>query len=229
MLSQALAAGHAVTVLTRDPMRVSISHERLRVIPGNVFDVPSVERAIQGQEAVISAFAIAYRPLRPITMYSLGTRHIVGAMQRIGVARYVGVTSAGTYPGAVAHGGVVWRSVVKPIVGATLHADMRRMEALVMQSNLQWTIARPAVLVDLPPSGDYRVQPGYAIPDTYATARADLADFLVRAATDRDLQARRAVAIATPGALPSWEVRKSRPPGVRALSRVLSRWRSGAE
>ena len=71
--------------------------------------------------------------------------------------------------------------VLKPTQGRTLYADMRRMEVIVMASDLDWTIVHPAGLVDMAATGRYHVAPGYVVPHELTTARADLADLLLRA------------------------------------------------
>lgn len=50
---------------------------------------------------------------------------------------------------------------------------MRRMEALVQESDLDWTIIRPSGLYHLPSVTDYTVVAGHA--DGRFTARVDLA------------------------------------------------------
>jgi NADPH:quinone reductase-like Zn-dependent oxidoreductase len=55
LVAQALERGHLVTALARDPSALRIEHPRLRVVSGNVLDYASVEAAVRGQEAVVSA------------------------------------------------------------------------------------------------------------------------------------------------------------------------------
>jgi putative NADH-flavin reductase len=63
LVEQALEQGHAVTVFARDPAKLAVAHENLRVMKGDVADYESVETAIKSQDAVMSA---------------LGTRPYVG-------------------------------------------------------------------------------------------------------------------------------------------------------
>uniref|UniRef100_A0A674K1E7 NAD(P)-binding domain-containing protein n=1 Tax=Terrapene triunguis TaxID=2587831 RepID=A0A674K1E7_9SAUR len=46
-------AGYQVTVLVRDPARLPPEHKPARVVVGDVLNPPDVDRAIQGQDAVI--------------------------------------------------------------------------------------------------------------------------------------------------------------------------------
>ncbi len=52
LLEQALTSGHNVTALVRDPRRLALQHERLRVVKGDILDSDPVARAMAGQEAV---------------------------------------------------------------------------------------------------------------------------------------------------------------------------------
>lgn len=45
----------AVTALVRNPSRLQVNHPRLTVIQGDVLDEGSVDAAMRGQEAVLSA------------------------------------------------------------------------------------------------------------------------------------------------------------------------------
>ena len=55
IVARALAQGHVVTVFVRNPAAISTKHDHLKLVQGNVLDYASVEAAIQGQDAVVSA------------------------------------------------------------------------------------------------------------------------------------------------------------------------------
>jgi FlaA1/EpsC-like NDP-sugar epimerase len=55
LVQQALAHGHQVTAFVRDPARLQIEHANLRVAKGDVLDYATVEAAMRGQDAVVSA------------------------------------------------------------------------------------------------------------------------------------------------------------------------------
>jgi putative NADH-flavin reductase len=89
LVAQALAAGHDVTVLVRDPARLSNRHPALTVIAGDVLQADDVERAIVGADAVLSALGQVKGS--PKNLLTVATGHIVAAMQnRVG---WVGVST----------------------------------------------------------------------------------------------------------------------------------------
>ena len=70
------------------------------------------------------------------------------------------------------------------------------MEDIVMACELDWTIARPAYLVDRPSISVYHIAEKYVIPGMRKTARIDLADFMLKEAVD-PRHIRKAVAVST--------------------------------
>jgi len=58
LVEQALAQGHTVTAFARDPAKVIAKHANLRVAQGNMLQTASIEAAVAGQDAVLSALGI---------------------------------------------------------------------------------------------------------------------------------------------------------------------------
>jgi putative NADH-flavin reductase len=200
LVTQALAEGHEVTAVTRHPEAFSIRHDLLRVLRADVFEPASVEAAVAGQDAVLSTLGVPYTR-KPIAIYSQGIAHIVGAMKRTGARRLVCVSSSATDPAVRFEdtgGGFFFERVLKPFItntiGRTTYADMGRMEALVSDTGLDWTIVRPSGLFDTGAVTDYRVAEGH-IRGRF-TSRADLADCMLRQVTS-DEWVQKIVAVAT--------------------------------
>lgn len=193
----ALDAGHQVTALTRRPDDYPLAHPSLTVVGGDVLVSQDVDAVVAGQDVALSALGVPYGRT-PVSVYSEGGRNILSAMERHGVRRFAGVTSSATEPNPRPQGGFFFEKVLQPFVigvlGRTLYADMRRMEALVRASDTDWTIVRPSGLFDAEQVSEYRTGEGHV--DGTFTSRADLADLLLRQATD-DTWVRKAVAIAT--------------------------------
>lgn len=203
LTAQALDEGHDVTAFTRHPEDFPLSHVRLRVIAGDVYDAESVAAAVRGQAAVLSTLGVPFSR-KPIEVYSAGGRSIVQAMHRHDVARLVCVTSSvcATNPGRT--GGLFFDKVVQPLVantiGKQLYDDMRRLEEVVTTTDLDWTIVRPSGLFETPDVTVYKVGEGHL--GEQFTSRADLADCLLRQADD-ETWSRRRIAVATVDLRPS--------------------------
>ena len=187
VMQQALAAGHSVVALTRDPARIDVPHDvpdqRLSVVRGDVLDPASLAPAMVGQDAVISSFGVTSR--RPTTLYSDGMRNIIQAMRATGARRLVAVSA---WPLSGDDGDTLpSRLLLKPLLWALLrpvYADMATMEDEIRQSGLDWTIVRPPRLTDKPPTGRYRTAFNRSVRRGYTISRADLADAIVKLLDD---------------------------------------------
>ncbi|OAN41563.1 NAD(P)-dependent oxidoreductase [Mycolicibacterium iranicum] len=186
LVEQALAGDHRITAVTRKPDEFPLQSERLDVVAADVTDPDGVDRALAGAEAVISTYGVPYSRTE-ITVYSQGIANITQAMTGRGVQRLVCVSSTTVATEDAPGDSLVWRKVVGPFLrnslGRTLYDDMERMEHVVQNSNLDWTIVRPGGLFNAAePTADYEV--GAPRLSGHVTSRADLADFLIKEATE---------------------------------------------
>lgn len=65
LVQQALAQGHVVTAFARDPAKVTPPHDNLSVVKGDILEPATVDAAVAGQDAVVSALGIRL-PIRPL-------------------------------------------------------------------------------------------------------------------------------------------------------------------
>jgi uncharacterized protein YbjT (DUF2867 family) len=199
----ALDEGHEVVAFTRRPDAFPIEHRRLEVVGGDVHDAAAVASAIDGTDAVLSTLGVPFAKT-PITVHSEGTANIIAGMHAAGIKRFACVSSSAVGPHPEPLGGFVFEKIMQPYVvnklGKTVYDDMRRMEAIVSDSDLAWTIVRPSGLFEAPSVSAYSIAIGHI--GFRFTARIDLADCLLRQALG-DTYARSTIAVATPDAKPS--------------------------
>jgi len=185
LTQQALDAGHTVVAVTRRPDDFPIAHPALTVGGADVHDAAALVDIVAGADAVLSTLGVSFTR-EPVDTYSVGTRNIVAAMQTVGTRRLAIVSSAAVdhYPERT--GAPFAMRLVEPIItrtiGKTVYDDMRRMETIVRESGLDWTIVRPSGLFDLPFVTEYIA--GEVDPVGTFTSRTDLADYLLRLASD---------------------------------------------
>lgn len=193
LVEQALDAGHDVRAVTRRPQSFPIKDPGLEVVASDA----TVEVPLGGAAVVLSTLGTPFTR-RPVTLYSHSTATVLKAMRREGVRRLVVVSSSATEPHHHAEGGLLLNRVIQPLVTATIgrstYEDMRRMEKLVRDSDLDWTIVRPSGLFDSDSVTRYRLTESRS--DGIFTSRADLAACLLDQATDT-AWVRRAVAVTT--------------------------------
>ena len=183
LVAQALKRGYVVTALVRIPGRLSVEDPQLKVVQGDVLDYSTVEKAVCGQDAVISALGHK-RFFLPTRILSEGTRNILSAMATHGVRRFVCETSLGIGD-SVGRMGLYYSLFVIPLILPLYFWDKTRQERLIAASNLEWVIVRPAVLTNAKGRGRYRY--GRHIGSflwTARVARADVADFMLKQLVD---------------------------------------------
>jgi uncharacterized protein YbjT (DUF2867 family) len=199
----ALDEGHEVVAFTRHPDTFPLDHPHLEVVAGDVHDVVPVTAAVERADAVISTLGVPFAKT-PITVYSDGIANIITGMHAAHIKRLVCVSSSTLGPHPEPLGGFVFEKIMQPYVvnklGKTVYDDMRRMEAMVSDSDLAWTVVRPSGLFEAAAVSEYGVAIDYI--GYRFTARIDLADCLLREALD-DTHVCSAIAVATPSAKPS--------------------------
>jgi putative NADH-flavin reductase len=178
LVAQALERGYAVTALVRDPSRLRVDHPQLTVIQGDVLDAGSVEAAMRGQEAVLSALGHK-RFFYPTRILSEGTGNVLRAMETHGVPRLVCETALGIGDGA-GRMGLCYTFFVIPVILPFYYWDKTRQERMIARSNVEWVIARPGVLTNGGKRGRYRhgLHVGGFL-GTVRISRADVADFML--------------------------------------------------
>jgi putative NADH-flavin reductase len=179
LVEQALAAGHSVTALVREPRRLAAQHERLKVVKGDILDPVSVARAMAGQDAVCCTIGVNV-PLPPVTVFSEGTRNLLEAMKKAGVKRLVCVTGIGAGD-SKGHGGFFYDCVVRPFLFWPVYADKDRQESLIKASDADWTIVRPGFLTNGPLTKNYRTPTDLTGVTAGWISRADVAHFMLNA------------------------------------------------
>jgi len=185
LAEQALAAGHDVMAVVRDPARLSIGTSvpaqsapalgagRLQVSTADVMDPAAIAGAVAAADAVLTA--IGPRGTGVTTVSQDTVRSIIAAMQKTGARRLLTVSGS-----IVAdEGESAYLRLVKPVVRRSflrhVCADMRAAEAEVEVTDLDWTIMRPPRLTDGPVTGRYRTSIDGGLPRSLTVSRADLA------------------------------------------------------
>jgi putative NADH-flavin reductase len=182
VVRQALDQGHVVTAVARNPAAVTVQHERLKVQQGNILDPVSVEAAVKGQEAVLSA--LGTKVIRKNTIISDGTRNIIEAMKKNGVRRLIVETSldVGDSRGEL---GWAFTWIFRPLLLRNIFADKEVQERIIQDSGLDWVIVRPAYLTNGPQTGKYKVWMGRRpMATTGRISRVDVADFMLKQLTN---------------------------------------------
>lgn len=185
LLRQALAEGHSVVAYVRNPSKVAVQHPNLRVVAGQMGDGASLEAAVSGQDAVLSALG----PVRGGNKHIMETaaRELVSAMQKTAVRRIVSLTGAGVaQPGDEPKAFNRLMSLALGLLARDVLLDSTRHAEILRSSGLDWTLVRVPMLQDGPMKGQYRVGM-VGLNDGPRIHRADVAHFMLRALQDNSL------------------------------------------
>jgi len=181
LVVQALEQGHTVTAFARNPANMEIEHANLTVVQGDALDSASVEKAVDGQDAVLCSLGAGANG----TIRSEGTRNIVRAMEKAGVSRFICLSTLGV-GNSRANLNFFWKHIMFGLLLRRAYADHATQEDHVTESRLDWTIVRPGAFTDGNRTGVYR----HGFPSTDKTikgkiSRADVADLMLEQLTDR--------------------------------------------
>ncbi|MGI5168809.1 NAD(P)-dependent oxidoreductase [Spirillospora sp. CA-253888] len=181
VLRRALAAGHTVTAVVRDPARLPAGlRDSIEVVRADVMDPGAIEAAVKGRDAVITAMG-SREGNKPTTVCADSVRSIMTAMEAAGTRRLLMVSASGL---ATDSGDAPFvRYVVKPLIVQKMlkhaFADMTEAERRVRAGGLDWTIVRPPQLTDKPAKGTYRRATDLNVRGGLRITRADLAAALL--------------------------------------------------
>ena len=178
VLDQALERGHEVTVLVRDPSKLQAG-PKLRVIQGDGRNLADVEKAVQGQDAVITCIGASQLKTAEF-LVSTSARPLVEAMKKHGVKRLLLLSTlgAGDSAGVMKLVFPIMRLFAKPMY-QTIFEDKNRAEEIITATELDWTLVRPPRLTDDPKVGRYQTKPSKGGGGFAKISRADLATFML--------------------------------------------------
>jgi putative NADH-flavin reductase len=177
---QALAAGHRVRAMARDPSRIDGDEALLERFAGDATDPAAVETALAGVDAVIQTLGIGLglRTMAgPVDLFSRATDLLVPLMESKGPRRLLAVTGIGAGDSREALSSL--ENLAKDLVMGPIYRDKSRQETRIRNSALDWTIVRPTLLTWGAKTGRYRVMTDPATWRKGMISRADVAHFLV--------------------------------------------------
>jgi putative NADH-flavin reductase len=189
LLDQAIAAGHDVTAVVRNPGKLP---GEVRVVTADLAtaDGDALAPAVAGADAVLSG--LGPRSRSEVGIVTPGTRAIAGAMDATGVRRIVVVSASpvGTVPSPGRPNppkhdpgdGFFMRHLLSPMVKTVfgkLYTDLAEMEGFLAGSDLDWTVVRPPQLNNKPLTGSYRTAFGQNLRQGLSISRADVAHLML--------------------------------------------------
>ena len=173
VLEELLRRGHDVTAVVRNPEKIAV--KGVKVVKGDVTDEASVAKAVQGADAVISAYA---PPQKQESMLLNATRALIAGVAKAGVRRLIVVGGAGSLeiaPGVqlvdIPEFPEEWKAI------ALAHRDVL---PILKQSNLAWTYLSPAGLIQPGErTGKFRLGGTQLLKDEKGESRISAEDYAI--------------------------------------------------
>ena len=190
VVAKALQQGYAVTAFAYSKPAPGILPEdkNLTVITGDAQKYEDVKKAIQGHDVVINIIAPRLFDSKNYPISEIAAKHIIGAMQELGVKRYIG--QAGAWATDQLHDAswLMQLGFVFFLPLRNLYSYKKKEDAIVKASGLNWTLVRCALLSDKPEVTDYQVHiNGYKCNpiEIPKIRRNNVADFEVKIINDK--------------------------------------------
>jgi putative NADH-flavin reductase len=154
LVAEAMRRGYRVVAFVHSSTTLTAGSQ-LTIVHGDIYHASDVGAALHGSDIVLSALGSWGTPNKDIL--TVGMRHIIDGMTRLGIDRIISLTGAearatGDELGAIHR---LTHLVLQLAAGKVL-ADGERHIALLEQSALDWTVVRsPVMSSKLPDEGTY--------------------------------------------------------------------------
>jgi putative NADH-flavin reductase len=186
LIEKAIVEGHEITALARRPEVLRERFPGIGVIPGDVFNLESVEAAVRGSEAVISNLGFVGRS-RETTIYSEGVLNVARAMQELGPRRLIVLAASqgiDPHPDFPWYASIMMKLFVQPMFGFA-YRDMAKMREQLAQSDMDWTLVGVPMLTNGPGRSRYKSSIGRPLHHAFRISRADVAQYMLSIINDR--------------------------------------------
>jgi len=160
VLPELLGRGHHVTVLARNPEKVT-PQERLNVVAADALDSAQVARAVKGHDAVVSAYNPGWQEPALYDLFMKGSLAIREGVKRAGVKRLLivgGAASLYVSPGVQLFDTPDFQTHAPAFVIPGARGARDELNRLRDETELEWSfISPPANLFDGERRGAYRL------------------------------------------------------------------------
>ena len=196
ILSQAIAAGHAVTAVVRNPSKLPADVDVVRLDLATP-DVEALAAALRDVDAVISA--VGPHRSAQAGIVAPATAAITHAMDCAGLRRLVVISAAPVGVVASTHrphpprydpgDDLLMRRLLNPLIRrifGLVYTDLAAMEDLLRDGSLDWTAIRPPRLTNGPLIRTYRTAIDRNLPHGLTISRPDVAHLMLTVLQEHD-------------------------------------------
>ncbi|PWB27193.1 NAD(P)-dependent oxidoreductase [Flavobacterium sp. HTF] len=184
VLKYALEQGYEVTALARNPDKINLKSDRLKIIKGSPEDPEDVRSAIQDCKVVISTLS-AFAESEVLSLKKVQTRNTLEkaisnsiiSMKEQHIKKIISLSSIGA-GSSYKYAPWYMKLMIKISNFKFVFADHNAQERLLMNSGLDWIIVRPVALNDKTEIKDWAVTYNNT-PSPFKISRNTVAKFII--------------------------------------------------
>ena len=196
ILKEALLKHHEVIILVRNKSSILIQDKNLTIVEGDVMDRYTVSEVLRNCDAVIQCLGVGGKGNgKPTTFISDATKIIIEEMEKQQINRLIAMSNVGA-GNSISFQPWFFTHFILPYFMKWLKVlidDKNRMEPIIMNSILDWTIVRCPNIVETSPKGNvHATLDGKGL--KLSITLGDMAEFMVRLLSD-DTYSRQAPSI----------------------------------
>ena len=184
VIEAAIRRGHKISAIARDPEK--LKNYQIDIIKGTPYDFETVEKAIEGCDAVINTLNISRKSdnpwaalVSPIDLISKSAANAVTAMTKADIKRFIALSTIGA--------GSSWKSapgILRFIVSISnlkyAFRDHGKQEEILQNSSVEYTICRaPMLSNEINTKGAVAVREGEN-PPKMKLSRNSAAEFFIK-------------------------------------------------
>lgn len=178
VLAEALARGHQVTAISRNPAKIAVRGNGLMPAAVDVCDTAALTAALTGQDAVISAFNSGWKNPNLYADYKRGYASILAAAKAAAVKRLLIVGGAASL--ILPSGQRVYDVSIPPDFKTAVQGPLELLEELRGEASLNWAFISPAPnLTDAAKTGRFRLGKDNPVTDAHGDSKISVGDLAV--------------------------------------------------
>lgn len=175
LVKQALADGHQVTGMVRNPDKLTVTHPNLSVIKGSAENASDIATLVAGQDVICDCLGTK-NVTKPQTMFSKSAENIAKCIKQDQLLIAVTGLGAGESKG---HCNFLYDNFFQPLILKRQYDDKNRQEKIIKEEIARWIIVRPGFLSNGKRTGEYRAITAFTGKHGGRISREDVADFIL--------------------------------------------------
>jgi putative NADH-flavin reductase len=195
VVDEALARGHKVTAVSRDPSQIERQHPNLKAAAGDLLDADSIAQLLSGKDVVITSVrgVIGEKKDGRSSLQYIAVVNVVEQLRQMGDAapRLIHVGGSGTLevePGVIYADKIPGLLVPKGLE-IEIEGQILALDYLAAIDDIEWSYATPAKnFTNGKRTGVFRVGGDQALEDSRGKTRISRADFAVAILDEAELE-----------------------------------------